>query len=38
MEIVIGDGGIGGGGAVANEVIHSESEVYHCRVYRELPN
>ena len=38
MGLVIGDGGIGGGGAVAYEGIHLDSEVYHCRVYRELPN
>ena len=33
MGVVIGGGGLGGGGAVANEGLNLEATVYHCGVH-----
>ena len=38
MVVVIGGRGIGSGGYVAYEGIHSEAVGYQCRVYCKLPN
>ena len=32
--VVIGGGGLGGGGDVANEGVHSHATGYHCGIYR----
>ena len=33
MGVVIGGGGLGEGGSVANEGVHLEAARYHCGVY-----
>ena len=38
MGVVIGGRGIGCGGTVVYEGIHSEVTGYHCLLYREPPN
>ena len=38
MGVLRGGEGLGGGGSVANEGVHSESSVYHCGVYQKSPD